>query len=68
MVSMVSTRWLETHSPDTKIMTIEEFLEGNNLHLMAANNTNVEIAGVAVLDFRIGSSLEVPVPFLVAKT
>ena len=67
MVSMVSTSWLEKNSKDTKIMTVEEFLEGDSLHLCAANNTNVDVEGVVILNFGIGSSCEVPVPFLVSK-
>ena len=67
-MSMVSTSWLEENSKDTKIMTVEEFLEGDSLHLCAANNTNVDVDGVAILNFSIGSSFEVPVPFLVSKT
>ena len=67
MVSMVSTSWLEKNRPDTKVMTIEEFLEGDSLHLCAANNTNVDVDGVVVLKFGIGKSLDVSVPFLVSR-
>ena len=65
MVSLVSRSWLEQKRPGTEIMTIEEFLEGDSLHLCAANNTNVDVEGVAILKFQIGSSGEVSVPFLV---
>ena len=67
MVSMVSTDWLEENVSDAMIMTVEEFLEGDKLHLCAANNTNVDVEGVVVLDVSIGSSLKTPVPFLVTK-
>ena len=67
MVSMVSASWLRNCGQDVEMMTVEEFLEGDSLHLCAANNTNVDVAGVATLNVRIGSSLEVPVPFLVTN-
>ena len=47
-------------------MSIKEFLEGDSLHLCAPNNTNVDVEGVAILKFCIGS-YESPVPFLVTK-
>ena len=52
--------------PECEIQTIEEFLEGDNLHLCAANNTNVDVEGVALLKFGLGSC-KLPVPFLVTK-
>ena len=48
-------------------MTVEEFLEGDKLHLCAANNTNVDIEGIAVLKVGIGSTFSVSVPFLISK-
>ena len=32
-------------SENAKIMSIEEFLEGDSLHLCASNNTNVDAEG-----------------------
>ena len=66
MVSMVNSGWLEVTIPDSKVMTVEEFLEGDNLHLCAANNTNVNVDGVVVLKFSVGACV-IPVPFLVTK-
>ena len=66
MVSLVDSRWLAETDPECEILTIEQFLEGDNLHLSAANNTNVDIEGVAMLTFGLGP-LQAPVPFLVTK-
>ena len=38
--------WLDENVPEAKVMSIEEFLEGDKLHLVAANNTSVSIEGV----------------------
>ena len=35
--------------------------------MCAANNTNVEVEGVAILEFSIGKNFNVPVPFLITK-
>ena len=67
MVSMVSLRWLKECGLDVDVMTVEEFLEGDKLHLCAANNTNVDVDGIAVLNVGIGSSFAVSVPFLITK-
>ena len=66
MVCMVDGRWLSSMDPECNILSVESFLEGDNLHLCAANNTNVNIEGVAMLKFGLGP-LEVPVPFLVTN-
>ena len=66
MVSMLNSGWLRATLPKAKMLTIEEFLEGDNLHLVAANNTDVNIEGVVVLSFSVGSCV-FPVPFLVTK-
>ena len=41
MVAMGEEEWVKAIAPDSGIMTLEEFLEGDNLHLYAANNTQV---------------------------
>ena len=66
MVSMVDGYWLEKVDPECEIQSVQSFLEGDNLHLCAANNTNVDVEGVAMLTFGLGH-VEVPVPFLVTK-
>ena len=66
MVSMVNAAWLRGTLPEARILSIKEFLEGDNLNLLAANNTNVDVLGVVELKLRVGS-YEVPVPFLVTE-
>ena len=63
-VSMVGDCWLSEENPDAEVMTVQEFLKGDDLHLCAANNTNVDVAGVVILDVTVGGYV-VPVPFLV---
>ena len=64
MVSMGDDEWLNENAPGCEILSIEEFLEGDNLHLCAANNTNVDVKGVAIITLGLGSE-ELVVPFLV---
>ena len=66
MVCMINSGWLRDTVPEARIMSIKEFLAGDNLHLVAANNTDVNIGGVVVLRLRVGS-YEIPVPFLVTN-
>ena len=66
MVSMVDRAWITETDPECEILSVEEFLKGDNLHLYAANNTKVDIEGVAMVKFGLGS-VEIPVPFLVTK-
>ncbi len=67
MVSLLSLDWLKENFPDYELLSIEEYLEGDDMHLCAANNTKVEVEGVVVLNFGIGKSFEIPVPFIVTK-
>ncbi len=67
MVSMVSLSWLKDNIPEYELLSIKQFLEGDDMHLCAANNTKVDVEGVVVLNFGIGKSFEVPVPFIVTK-
>jgi hypothetical protein len=66
MVSIVSEGWLRQKCPDTPVLTVQEFLEGDDLHLCAANNTSVDIGGVVILNFKLGN-LSVNIPFLVSR-
>ena len=66
MVAMGEEAWVKAIAPDSGIMTVEEFLEGDNLHLYAANNTQVDVVGVAELELTLGSR-EIVVPFLVTR-
>ena len=66
MVCMVDKQWMQENLPQEKILGISEFLEGDELHLVAANNSVVSVEGVAVLDFSLGA-ISVPVPFIVSS-
>lgn len=66
MVSMVSLGWLKEHFPEEKVLSLHEFVEGDKLHLLAANNTSVDVEGVVILMFCVNNFC-VPVPFIVCK-
>ncbi len=65
MVSMVDKPWLEENHPFEDIQSLEEFLEGDTMHLLAANNSKVAVEGVVTLSFEIGE-FSVSVPFIVS--
>ena len=67
MVSLINFDWFVERFPAKPIQSVHEFLEGDNLHLCAANNTNLEVEGVAILEFSIEKNFNVPVPFLITK-
>ena len=64
-VSLVNLSWLQNNYPEEKVQSLEEFLEGDSLHLFAANNSKVAIEGVVVLPFQVGE-FSVSVPFIVS--
>ena len=64
MVSMVCKAWLEIFHPNQEIMSLIDFVEGDDLTLCTANNTKVAVEGIAVMNVEIGNS-SVPVPFVV---
>ena len=66
MVSIVSLKWFRENFADVKIWMLADFLEGDNLHLVAANNTTLEVEGVAILEFSIDGSAPFSVPFLIS--
>ena len=66
MIAMGEEDWVKEIAPEAKIMTVEEFLEGDSLHLYAANNTKVDVVGVVELEIALGS-YKVLVPFLVTR-
>ena len=66
-VSLINFDWFEERFPTKPTQSVYEFLEGDNLHLCAANSTNVEVeggGGVAILEFSIEKNFNVPVSFL----
>ena len=67
MVSIISSSWFRNQFPNVKIWKLSEFLEGDSLNLVAANNTPVEVDGVAILEFNIAGSVPFSVPFLLSS-
>ena len=66
-VSMVDKIWLGKNHPTAEVDSLEEFLEGDNLHLFTANNSRVSVEGVVTLDVKMGG-FSVPVPFVVSES
>ena len=60
MVCMAFSGRLPESVPDAKLMSLEKFLKGDDLHLVVANNTSENVSGVKVLMFRV-CLLKVPV-------
>ena len=65
MVSLVGKEWVESNFPNTDVLAVSDFLEGDDLHLCTANNSEVTVEGVVVLNFGLGS-VSVQVPFVVS--
>ena len=65
MVSMVNRKWLQENHPDLPILSVMEFLEGDELHLCTANNSKIAVEGVVVMAVNIGNS-SITVPFVVS--
>ena len=67
MAGVINKHWLKSNFPYEKIFSSEEFL-GTPLNLKTANNTTLNIEGVAVLDFSLKvTSEKVEVPFIVTN-
>ena len=66
MVSLISEEFLNNNFVTKERYSVEEFLE-TKLNLSAANNTEVPIEGVVVLDFAIDDSILFKIPFLITK-
>ena len=67
MVSVINKHWLKSNFSNEKTFSSEEFL-GSPLDLKTANNTNLNIEGVTVLDFSLKlTSEKVKVPFIVTN-
>ena len=60
-------KFLKGYIPNKKIYSIKEFLDNEFLSLSAANNTEVPIEGVVLLDFAVDNAMLFQVPFLVSK-
>ena len=66
MVSLINEEFLNENFLGKEMYSVEEFLD-NKLNLSAANNTEVPIEGVVLLDFAIDKSMLFKIPFLVTK-
>ena len=67
MVSVINKHWLKSNFSNDNIFSSEEFL-GTPLDLRTANNTKLNVEGVAMLDFLLKRTSEkVKVPFIVTN-
>ena len=66
MVSLINKKIVDSHWPGRKLHSIHEFL-GNKLGVSAANNSDMPIEGVILLDVEMENSASFTVPFLVIK-
>ena len=71
MVSVSNSKWVQENFPDSEIRPISDFLESDDekvkVKFTAANNSEVFMVGVVVLNFSIGDH-SFPVPFLVTDS
>ena len=67
MISLISRNFLIKNLPNKKIYSVDEFLENEFLSLSAANNTEVPVEGVILIDFSIESQKFFQIPFLVTS-
>ena len=62
MISLVDELFLKQHFPNKVIYSVDDFIS-ENLNLKAANNTDVPVKGVVIMNFCV-ESCEFVVPFL----
>ena len=62
---MVNGKWLRANHPSLPIMSVMDFLEGNDLHLCTANNSKIAVEGVVIMAVEIGN-VSISVPFVVS--
>ena len=68
MISLVDRRWVRDNHPELKVIPVEEFLEGEELTIRAANKSEIPFDGVVVLTFSLGNDGgELCIPALVAS-
>ena len=67
MISLMNKRVVEEKFPNVKIHSVEEFL-GTGLKLSAANQTELQIAGIVLMDFGVEKSdILFQIPFIVTE-
>ena len=65
MISLMNEKFLREHFPDTELLSISEFT-GDEFTLTTANKSELNVQGVAILDFGVTSSQTLfQVPFLI---
>ena len=67
MISLVDRRWLKKNFPDKKIISVDEFLGNEELHVRAANSTEIEFDGVVLLNFSLGKGDGFVIPVIVSS-
>ena len=69
MVSLVSSNWLGKEFPKQNILPLNNFMPQNEtISLRAANNTELDLVGIALLNFTLPSlNFKTIVPFLVTN-
>ena len=67
MISLMNKRVVEEKFPNVKIHSVEEFL-GTGLKLSAANQTELQIGGIVLMDFGVEKSdILFQIPFIVTE-
>ena len=68
MISLLNRDYVENNFPESKILTIEEFMNDEKLILTTANKQEMKVSGVVVLNFSIdGDKNLFEIPFLVTE-
>ena len=65
MISLVDKQWVDENFPNSKILSVESFLDKHTLEVKAANSTVIPFEGVILLRFSLDKSSGFIVPFLV---
>ena len=58
MISLVSSAWMNENFPDSEIVSISQFLGDEKLSVKAANATEIDFDGVAIVLFTMGKEDE----------
>ena len=58
MITLVDRIWLQENFADEEVIPVEEFFEGENLTIRAANKSLIPFDGVVVLRFSLGEGHE----------
>ena len=67
MVSVMSEKYVAQTFPNKQIYSVEEFLGHGSLSLSAANNTELPVEGIILLDFGVDGEILFQIPFLISK-